>query len=135
MRTWTEQRGLVPESDLELLQKVRIIIEKLPDFDWAVSCHVICRAIARSIPQLEFRDGDFIGAGWLHSWLLTPEGNVIDAYPWATVGGPTLLCCKFFSPWPHAFKVRPVHLRDDELVGLEEVTRWVAEIVRAGGLN
>jgi hypothetical protein len=60
-----------------------------------VNCHSICRALARHIPELKLVDGHYIGMRVIrkggkrnirlaycpHSWLKTPDGNIIDPYP------------------------------------------------------
>ncbi len=65
----------------------RTRLRKLPRFE----CHTICRALAKKVPTLLVEDGKYFGlrrAGETqegqfadHSWLVTPDGAIIDPYP------------------------------------------------------
>ncbi len=59
------------------------------------NCHPIHRAISHIIPDLKVRDGYYFGMAFIeedgvtkikrqetrHSWLVTPDSAIIDAYP------------------------------------------------------
>lgn len=85
--------------DIEIFQKVRKLVEGLPDdIDLGsddrgekitLSCHILVRALAR-VCSLQYRDGYF-HPNYRHSWLLTPDGRIIDAYPVAIWGGPFMI--------------------------------------------
>src|SRR5689334_17275909 len=102
VKTYTEEKGFVPEGEIETLADIQRIIAALPSFPFLVSCHHLADAFDcyRGLAAVR---GYFMSPGWNHSWLRTPDGNIIDIYPWAQLGGPVLLCTKFFSPWQHAF--------------------------------
>ncbi len=63
-----------------------------------INCHTICRAVGRCVPELKVLDGWYLGVEppiqfdgrqvlignirrCAHSWLLTPDGTIIDPYP------------------------------------------------------
>lgn len=96
----------VSKNDLELFKKIRRTIKELPDVDLdgetVVSCHMVCRALAEHFPAT-CRDG-FFGANSTHSWLVTDKGLIIDAYPWAMVGGPVMVYTGGFSPWATLYR-------------------------------
>jgi len=98
-------RRFVSDEEFELFLKIRELVTKLPDLDLGLdhsghkidlSCHMLVRAVA-TIFSLEFVVGYFT-VGYQHSWVLTPNGNVIDVYPVATLGGPILMEANGFSP-------------------------------------
>lgn len=85
--------------DVEIFQRIRGLVEGLPDdIDLGsndrgekvvLSCHILVRAFAR-VCHLRYRDGYF-HPNYRHSWLLTPDGQIIDAYPVAIWGGPFMI--------------------------------------------
>ena len=72
-------------------------IKKTLNAKWniVVECHSICRAISHLLPLLKVVDGKYIGmmfpeidgktqiqfAECDHSWLVTPDGSILDPYP------------------------------------------------------
>ncbi|MBO4855350.1 hypothetical protein J5500_03030 [Candidatus Saccharibacteria bacterium] len=54
-----------------------------------VSCHVLCIAIGELF-NLEIKHGYYL-PGLEHSWCVDRYGNILDIYPWGTIGGPTLI--------------------------------------------
>ena len=85
------EKHISPE-EIELLQKIKLIVALLPDLDLngeKISCHLLARAIGQ-IFNLRWVDGYFYPS-YQHSWLLTNEGNILDVYPIAIVGGPILV--------------------------------------------
>jgi hypothetical protein len=98
-------RKFVSDEEFELFLKIKDLVTKLPDLDLGLdgsrnkidlSCHMFARAVA-DIFSLEFVDGYFT-IGFQHSWVLTPNGHVIDVYPVAMLGGPILMEARGFSP-------------------------------------
>lgn len=108
MITWTERKeGAVTQEELVQLQLTRLLVERLPSQPFEVSCHALARVLAKVIPNVYWTDGYFGGGrGWPHSWLCTSNHNILDPYPWAMVGGPVLICCQYFSPWPHLYRAQ-----------------------------
>lgn len=45
-----------------------------------LSCHMLARAVA-SVFDLRVCDGYFGPESYDHSWVLTPQGQIIDTYP------------------------------------------------------
>jgi hypothetical protein len=89
----------VPARDLEVFEDVRRKVRRLPDLDLGrdekgeileLSCHMLARAIALIHPVLEIRDG-YYTFHFEHSWLVTPDFNIVDVYPVGIVGGPVLV--------------------------------------------
>ena len=108
MTPYAESSYFSPE-DLALFEGVKKIFQAMPDVDLGkdekgeqnlVSCHMVARAIAKIFPELKVVDGSF-GAygGYGHSWLKRGHRVIIDPYPWATVGGPIMVCADMISPW------------------------------------
>ena len=95
----------IPNEDVELFEKIRSSVNLLPDLDlgkddedWSIilSCHILSRAVA-SVFALRCIDGYFY-TNAQHSWVLTPNENIIDVYPIAIFGGPILVHGERFSP-------------------------------------
>ena len=89
----------VPSKDLELFRRIERLVHQLPDLDLGkdergepiiLSCHMICRALARMFPDVRVQDGRFAHVAQ-HSWLITKRGWVIDPYPVGILGGPLLV--------------------------------------------
>lgn len=84
---------LVRVADLanQLHDNAYKIKEKNAKYNLRFECHSICRAFHIHLPELTVVDGNFFGiekkddAIYLqlndHSWLLTPDGAIIDPYP------------------------------------------------------
>ncbi len=105
----------ISKADLELFEKIKIAVNKLPDIDLGkdeegkeiiLSCHILARAIAKLF-SLKFIDGYFY-PNYNHTWLLTPDGNIIDVYPIAVVGGPILVENSFSSPVRWLYKKKNI---------------------------
>jgi len=94
----------ITQQDKQLLCKVMDALIAASDYinadpnrrDLTVDCHSICRALAQNIPELQVVDGVHLGLtrrrvkkkvtlklshSGFHSWLRTPHGAIIDAYP------------------------------------------------------
>jgi hypothetical protein len=82
---------LIPHEDLKLLEKISTSLKSLKSADFEffkkinhsepviLSCHILARSVA-NVFKLEFRDGAFY-PNFNHSWVVTPNGNIIDIYP------------------------------------------------------
>ncbi len=85
-------------------------------FDVVMECHSICRALAHIVPETSFVDGLFLGLGikeeqeeatlfemrqCSHSWLMTPDGAIIDPYPVGFITANAVLIGSKtqYSPW------------------------------------
>jgi len=88
----------IHESDLTLFDKIRAIITTMPDIDLGedeegetiiLSCHMLVRAVAK-VFSLKYEDGYFCESHD-HSWIVTPHNNIVDVYPIAQIGGPTMI--------------------------------------------
>ena len=86
------------EEDVLVFEKIKNVISKLPDIDLGVdekgrkiilSCHILARAVAK-VFSLRCVDGYFL-PNFCHSWVLSPNGHLIDVYPVAVLGGPILM--------------------------------------------
>lgn len=91
--------GIITDHDRELYNKVREILysllsKKSPESkkNFRIDSHILTRAIAHYVPELVVIDGEFIGvnlddkrnitgAHTEHSWLLTPDGVIIETFP------------------------------------------------------
>ena len=92
-------REVVSEDDWLLWADVVEYVRRLYDVnndrpdgqEFLMECHSVSRALVQCVPQLRCVDGILRGVGkeneeWklqgcLHSWLVTPDGSIIDAYP------------------------------------------------------
>lgn len=92
MTPWAQQ--FIPLEDLTLFYEIRYLAENMRDVELGededgrqilLSCHMLCRAIAKLYPQLTVVDG-FFRTGLRHAWLVTPKGSMIDPYVPGAVG-------------------------------------------------
>lgn len=125
--------GLVSPEEVSLLEEIRRLVDALPDIKLSdggeenpVSCHLLARAIAPHFP-VTVKDGSFGSGGWAHSWFTTHQGNIIDVYPWAQVGGPTLLSMARPSPWRDLFIERDVAIDTPQFCKDLEIVNEVVE--------
>lgn len=90
-------KDISPE-DIVLFNKIKTAVSNLPDIDLGkddkgkkiiLSCHILGRAIAK-VFSLKYVDGYYY-PNFDHTWLLTENGNLIDVYPVATIGGPIMI--------------------------------------------
>ena len=95
----------IPADDIELFEKIRNAVNLLSDLDLdrdedglpvILSCHILCRAVA-NVFSLKCVDGYFYSNAQ-HSWVLTPNQNIIDVYPVGIFGGPILVHNEPFCP-------------------------------------
>jgi hypothetical protein len=98
-------KQFVPDEEERLLYTIKRSITALPDIDLGrdeeaksvvLSCHILARAVAK-VFKLKYVDGYFY-PNFEHSWLLTPNGHIIDVYPVAILGGPLLMDGSRHSP-------------------------------------
>ena len=94
----------IPKEDIVLFEKIKRSVDELPDeianleyygrmvASRQVSCHVLARAVAKIYVNegLRIIDGYF-AKSFIHSWLETKNGNIIDVYPVGVVNGPFLM--------------------------------------------
>lgn len=104
MTPYVVTEGMIPEEDIELFRKIRLKVENLPDLDLGIdengekiilSCHILARAIS-NVFRIRCLDGYFCNCR--HSWLITPNNNIIDVYPVYVVGGPIIYSNNHLSP-------------------------------------
>ena len=135
----------IPKEDLVLFKQIERVIQKMPDIEFEnkhgkhkeripISCHVLCQALAKVFP-VRCIDGRFFIPFWRHSWLETKNENIIDAYPWALVGGPILVFKDYCTPWSNLYHEEEISdLEDGELE--ERVSKTINIIkntLRKGG--
>ncbi|MDR1826359.1 MAG: hypothetical protein LBQ49_01550 [Rickettsiales bacterium] len=89
MKTYAEKD--LPKEDQKILYEIKNLIDSVDEFDLdhEMTCHEITYAVS-NIFSLKKESGRY-HAGFYHSWLVTENGNIIDVYPWGTVGGPLLI--------------------------------------------
>ena len=87
----------ISRRELALFRVVEKTITRLPDINFGtdrdgqvifLSCHILARAVGE-IFGLKVCDGKYFEI-FDHSWNITPEGNLLDVYPVAALGGPIL---------------------------------------------
>lgn len=102
MITLQPNAGVITDLDTELLYKVIKYFINIGNFFSILhpkprsmfNCHVISRGLAIVVPNLKVIDGLYVGCrkfnpGTMtvdselceHSWLQTPNGNIIEPYP------------------------------------------------------
>ncbi len=91
MLSYTEQQLTIECDDcvkqFALIQKV--IGEASFNKVKKLSCHVLCIAVGELF-DLKVEHGYFMPA-FEHSWRVDRYGNIIDVYPWGTIGGSVLI--------------------------------------------
>jgi len=101
----------LPKEEIGLFEKIEKTIVSMPDIDLGkdedgeeiiLSCHILARAVAK-IFSLKFVDGYF-HPDHPHSWLLAPNGNIIDVYPVLVLGGPLFIYSSHSSPMRWLYK-------------------------------
>ena len=95
----------VTDEDFRLFREIRLVVKELPDVELGIgsdgipipiSCHTLTRALAEFFP-VQVCDG-YVQSIWMHSWLETRNGAIIDPYPVAMIGGPILVAVPS-APW------------------------------------
>lgn len=114
-----------------MFRQIKWVMSAFPDCQLPsrgeLSCHLIARALATVFP-VEFEDGYFGSRGWRHSWLVTPNEWVIDAYPVATIGGPILVDVGWNSPWKKLYL--PSKLEGLDAPAFEKDRDFVIRVMR-----
>lgn len=96
----------IKPDDMALLNRIETAVQTMPDINLGddkdgkpiiLSCHMLTKALGRIFPSLKEKTG-FYRKIYQHSWLITSNGNLIDVYPIATIGGPIMLAAKPASP-------------------------------------
>lgn len=92
MTPWVSE--YIPPEDRKLFLQIRTEVEALPDLKYerdedgnqiVLSCHILCRALARIHSEVTVVDGYF-RVGLLHSWLITKKNSIIDPYVPGAIG-------------------------------------------------
>lgn len=93
MTPWVSE--YVPKQDVNIFRQIRSEVEALPDLHYErdeggnqilLSCHILCRALARIHPaEVSVVDGYF-RVGLSHSWLITRNNSIIDPYVPGAIG-------------------------------------------------
>ncbi len=106
--------SLLPKEDIELLERIRTIVQLFPDdLDFGIdsdgekiilSCHILAHALGK-VYGLDVVDGYF-HPHYYHSWLKTKNGHIIDVYPVGIFAGPFLVeqTTSFLSPGRHLYQ-------------------------------
>lgn len=134
VRNWTGEGGIprkkkwipyveghIPQNWLVLFLKLKEMLNKLPEINLGkdkkgvqivLSCHILCRAIARVVKDVSVVDGTY-GLRWSHSWLVTKDRQwVIDAYPPGMMDAPILIDASFaLAPGKILYKEEPVRAK------------------------
>jgi len=125
----------ISEDDIVLFEKIKRVVEEIPDVDLGnkvlVSCHMITRALAKFF-SIEYKDGLF-HKGWQHSWLVTKNDCIIDPYPWVTTSGPIMVYIgAILSPWRSLYieKEIPELKNKSFLLNVERVKRVTEETLK-----
>ncbi len=135
----------LPKEDLELFNKIERIIQEMPDIDLGkdengddvlVSCHMIAKVLA-TIFHVRYKEGFFVDKGHTHSWLVTKSGNIIDAYPWAMLGGPIIMKKGFMIPWLQLYREAPLPRIHNAtfLKGVKRVSKIIRETMIKLGIE
>ena len=91
-------RKFIPDEEIMIFERIRNAVAVMPDIEFGndeenqpivLSCHMLARAVG-AVFSLQYIDGYFYPRHD-HSWLITPRRNIIDVYPVATLGGPTMI--------------------------------------------
>lgn len=102
----------IPKESLLLFEKIRTAITTMKDPDLeldedgeqiTLSCHMLARAVA-AVFGLRACDGYFSNELYGHSWVRTPQGQIIDTYPIGTIGGPIMFSNDQLSPFPRLYR-------------------------------
>lgn len=127
----------ISQNDIELLEKVRLLFENLPEIDLGqdgrgeriiVSCHSLARAVNPFFP-VTYVYGIYATL-YQHSWLTTRSGAVIDIYPVGCVGGPVLVATEVYK-LSRLYEPRKLPLRKRFSQESRELARQVTVIRRA----
>ncbi len=83
----------MPNEDIVLFNRIKRSLSGLPDTvtftdGKIISCHMLSRAVS-IVFKIRCHDG-FFCSRYRHSWVTTPNNNIIDLCPVATVGGPIM---------------------------------------------
>ena len=114
------------QKDHEIFKQVKASVRKISlsadNFDFEISCHNLCRALAK-IHGLEVVDGYFT-RGFCHSWLMTAYGSIIDPYPPLLIEGPIMIPKRELphpTPWKNIYLPADIHLEADKINKQAEV--------------
>jgi hypothetical protein len=116
------------QHDREIFRQVEASVGKISlaadHLDFEISCHNLCRALAK-IHNLEVVDGYFT-AGFCHSWLTTDSGAIIDPYPPLIVCGPIMIPKRkkpYPTPWKNIYLPADIQLNTGKINSQAETIR------------
>lgn len=134
MVTYTEQH--IEQEDIEIFNIIKGTIQRInPQIpaeimayngnEIKISCHMLADAVSE-VFGLEIKRGYYI-TGYEHSWIITHFGNIIDVYPWGTIGGPILITRKIIS------KYGPIYVENKNVGDTipNDIYRRIVEIIKA----
>lgn len=124
-----------PEPMRQAWRRAVTIWQALPSLPRGTTCHALVRAFAPAL-GLTAVDGYFGLGGHTHAWLVDKgiEYWVIDVYPWASLGGPMLVCTELLSPWSRLYRPKDDWLRRQlkaghHMTGFEEACAAVHQVL------
>ena len=129
----------ISRGDLDLFAKIERAVKHMADPDLGinesgepiiVSCHIMARAVVRVFPSLRVKDGRYVQS-YEHSWIETPDGNLIDVYPVAVVGGPIMLVGGEDSPQSRLYTTLSAREVSGGRFGKNSFRRSVLRVARA----
>jgi hypothetical protein len=117
------------QRDHQTFKQIEISVRKIlvsgDVFDFEISCHNLCRALAK-IHNVKVIDGYFT-PGFCHSWLQTDSGAIIDPYPPLLVGGPVMIPQRkkpYPTPWKNIYlPAKNIHLDLSKINAQSETIR------------
>ncbi len=120
----------ISDDDVKLFQRIQRVIDEFSDIRFGkdengeeivLSCHILARAVGK-VFGLKCIDGYFY-PNFEHTWLLTPDGNIIDVYPVAVLGGPILMDGQHCSPARWLYKKKRLALRNSKNLSFRRAVR------------
>ena len=128
MVSFTEQQ-LTKECD-DCVRQFALIRKVISEASFGevrkLNCHVLCMAVGE-VFDLKIEHGYYMPA-FEHSRCIDRYGNIIDVYPWGTIGGPILIA----RPVAYRLRKNGLYEVDDNLVVLKaRQTSEDAEIAKA----
>ena len=143
MQFYAAYQDNICTEDIRIFAMISKVVRRLPDLvfdsndqEWKgyanqVSCHLICRALARYF-DVSVHDGYFT-PGYQHSWLKTKNGTcVIDVYPVAGVNS-FAVTANWPSPWAKLYqesdKFKEKFQTPEFIANLEKTANAVAETI------
>ncbi len=129
----------IPKESLDLFNQIRTAITAMkdPDLGWnedgnriTLSCHMLARAVA-AVFGLRVCDGYFSNELYDHSWVLTPQGQIIDTYPIGGIGGPIMFDNGRYSPCSRLYTEHPARKISRRRFSKPSFRRSVRRIIKS----